>query len=110
MPDNGGEGDPLPGDFPDVPLPPFPVIDCGGADASVVPLVSPPAFASLPCPMRAGEETPSVAPPAAGAGERRPSATFVFPNRKLEDVPGIAVHSHLSGKNGLESLSKMKEK
>ena len=93
LPDNGGEGDPLPGDFPDVPLPPFPVVDCGGLDAfSAMPPVSPPAFASLPCPMRAGEETPPVAPPAAaGAGERRPSATFVFPKRKLEDVPGIYI-------------------
>ena len=90
MPDNGGEGDPLPGDFPDVPLPPFPVVDCGGLDASsAMPPVSPPAFASLPCQMRAGEETPPVAPLA--SGERRPSATFVFPKRKLEDVPGIYI-------------------
>ena len=93
MPDNGGEGDPLPGDFPDVPLPPFPVVDCGGLDAfAAMPPVSPPAFASLPCQMRAGEETPPVVPPpAGGAGERRPSATFVFPKRKLEDVPGIYI-------------------
>ena len=63
MPDNGGECDPLPGDFPDVPLPPFPVVDCGGLDASsFLPPVSPPAFASLPCQMRAGEETPPVVP------------------------------------------------
>ena len=75
-----------------MPLPPFPVVDCGGADASsAMPPVSPPAFASLPCPMRAGEETPPFGPSNAGAGERRPSATFVFPKRKLEDVPGIYI-------------------
>lgn len=67
-----------------MPLPPFLLADCG---VDAVPPVSPPAFQSLPCQIQMGEETPPVA--AAQWGERRPSATFVFPNRRLEDVPGM---------------------
>ena len=97
-PDNGG--DPLPGDFPDVPLPPFLADCCGDAAAPAGPVASPPAFQSLPWHIQAAGEVTPPAPPVVPSGERRPSATFVFPKRKLEDVPGTVLlsHSPLSGK------------